>query len=521
MDLKTISSAVEQIAADRGIKPEHVIEAIEGALASAYKKEYRNRSEIIRAKFDSKTGNVKFWQVKIVVDPEKVRVIEDEEESAAPSSPPATDGQGKTSTDKSTTAKSGSTITDKELEKRGVEKKDKATLVESGQAVIEDEEQLLRYNPDRHIFLEEAKKIKSDAEVDDEITFPLETHDDFGRIAAQTAKQVILQNIREAERISVHEEFADKEGEIVSGVIQRVERQHVYVDLGRAVGVMFQNECIPGEHYRVGQRFRFFVIAVQAEERGKPGIVLSRAHPDFVAKLFEIEVPEILEGVVEIKRIAREPGSRTKIAVISNQEEIDPVGSAVGQRGTRIMAVTNELGNEKIDVVEWSEDPEEYIASSLSPAKVKLVEIKPRREALVLVEENQLSLAIGRGGQNVRLSAKITGWKIDVRSQSRPEEEQEGGVAETAEEKENEPAEEQTADIKAKSKKPTDDGKKDGKKTANDKANDNDDKITDDDSKKESGSKEKKPRKRAAAKKTAAKTAKKATIKKKPVKKDS
>jgi len=387
MDLKNLSAAVNQIAEERGLKPEQIIKAIEAALASAYKKEYGNsRAEIIRAKFDVETGDIKFWRVKIAVDPAKIK-IESEEDQAA--SQPA----------------------------QAQPKKE------------EDEEGLIRYNPERHILLAEAKKYKPDVQPGDEIIFPLESHSEFGRIAAQTAKQVILQNIREEERQSIKAEFKDKEGQVISGVIQRFERGYVYVDLGRAVGVMFQNESIPGEHYRPGQRMRFYVLAVQDEDRRKPGIILSRAHPEFVAKLFEMEVPEIAEGIVEIKKIAREPGSRTKIAVVSNQDSIDPVGSLIGQRGSRIMAVTNELGNEKIDVVEWSDDPKKFIANALSPAKVKLVEIKPRREALVLVPEDQLSLAIGRGGQNVRLTAKLTGWKIDVRSQSNPDEVQEGGIA--------------------------------------------------------------------------------------------
>jgi len=293
--------------------------------------------------------------------------------------------------------------------------------------------------------LEEAKKIKSDAKVGDELEFKLEMHADFGRIAAQTAKQVVLQNLREAERASVREEFSGKEGEIVSGVIQRFERGNVYVDLGRVTALMFRNESIPGEHYRIGERMRFFVLAVQDDAR-RPGIILSRSHPAFVSKLFAMEVPEIADGVVEIKGIAREAGSRTKIAVHSTQDGVDPVGSAVGQRGTRVMAVTNELGNEKIDIIEWSEDPAEYIGHSLSPAKVKQTEALPRREARVLVEEDQLSLAIGKGGQNVRLAAKLTGWKIDVRSQSRPDQVQEGGVADapeiTSEEKTKETVEE-------------------------------------------------------------------------------
>ena len=219
----------------------------------------------------------------------------------------------------------------------------------------------------------------------------------------------------------------------MSGVVQRFERGHVYIDLGRAVGVMFANESIPSEHYRPGERLRFLVLAVQEDTR-LPGIILSRSHPNFVSKMFELEVPEIADKTCEIKSVAREAGSRTKIAVMSHVEGVDPVGACVGQRGTRVMAVNNELGQEKIDIIEWSEDPEKFIGSSISPAKAKSVEVLPRREARVYVADDQLSLAIGRGGQNVRLAAKLTGWKIDVRSQARPEEEQEGGTAGTVEE---------------------------------------------------------------------------------------
>ncbi len=381
MDLKGISLAINQIAENRGIKAEAVIEAIESALASAYKKEYRDKSEVVRAKFDPKSGKLKFWQIKTVVTPDEVRMPDEEP-------------------------------------------------VENE----EDDERKIKYSENRHIFLKEAKKEKTDVKSGDEIKFLLETHEEFGRIAAQTAKQVVLQSVREAERASIQNEFADKEGEIISGVIQRYEQGHVYVDLGRALGVMFKNESIPGEHYQRGQRMRFYILAIQEEERGRSGIILSRSHPDFIRAMFELEVPEITEGMVEIKKIAREPGSRTKIAVTSNDESVDPIGSIVGQRGSRIMAVINELSNEKIDVVEWNDDMEKYIASALSPAKVKMVEIKPRREAIVLVANDQLSLAIGKGGQNVRLAAKLTGWKIDVRSQSDPEVKLEGGISEAKEE---------------------------------------------------------------------------------------
>ncbi|MDP1706400.1 MAG: transcription termination factor NusA [bacterium] len=381
MDLKTLNSAIERVASEKGIQAEDVLSAVETAVAAAYKKEYRKKSEVVKSKFDLKTGRLEFWQSKIVVDPEKIRFVQEETEVTP------------------------------EMEMK------------------EREEGLIRFNPDRHIVLEEAKKIKSDVEIGEEIPFPLESHSDFGRIAAQTAKQVVLQVLREAERSSVKKEFSDKEGQIVSGTVQRFERGNVYVDIGRAMGIMFHNESIPGEHYRIGERMRFFVMAVQDEYGRQPGIILSRSHPKFIEKLFEMEVPEISDGNVEIKDIAREPGSRTKVAFASKTEGVDPVGSAVGQRGTRVMAVTNELGNEKIDIIEWSDDPQKYVGNSLSPAKFKEVEIMPRREARVFVAEDQLSLAIGKGGQNVRLAAKLTGWKIDVRSQARPDEVQEGGVA--------------------------------------------------------------------------------------------
>jgi len=376
MDLKTLSSAVNQIAEERGIEPKEVLAGIEESIAAAYKKQYRERSEIVKSKFEPKTGALKFWQVKTVVDETTAR-FEDPENPI--------------------------------------------------ERTAEGEEEKPRYNPNRHITLEEAQKIKKDAALGEEIEFPLEEHKDFGRIAAQTAKQVILQKLKESEREAVKAEFLNKEGEIISGVIQRFDRGNVFVDLGRTTGIMFSNECIPGEHYRIGERLRFYVVAVQDDAR-TPGIIISRSHPQFVAKLFELEVPEIAEGVVEIKEIAREPGHRTKIAVYSKEEKVDPVGSLVGQRGMRVMAVTNELGNEKIDIIEWSPKEDEFVANAFSPAKVISVEVLPRREARVFVAEDQLSLALGKGGENVRLAAKLTGWKIDVRSQSRPEEVQEDGV---------------------------------------------------------------------------------------------
>ena len=405
LNVKELTKALRQVAEEKGLEPDKVLDVIESSIAAAYKKEYGQRGEVVKCKLDQGTGELKFWQIKTVVDESTVRFVTEDEESA-----------------------------EKEKEKEESEKKGKkkSKQDEPVHAAVEsaegDEQKLPRFNPERHITLDEAKKVKKDAQLGDEISFPLETHDDFGRIAAQTAKQVILQKLRESERDSILGEWRDKEGQIVSGVVQRFERGNVFIDLGRTIGVMFANESIPGEHYRSGERLRFLVLAVQEDTR-LPGIILSRSHPKFVMELFKMEVPELAEDVIEIKAIAREPGNRTKVAVASKSEGIDPVGALVGQRGTRVMAVNNELGNEKIDIAEWSEDPATFIANALSPAKVEKVDILPRREARAYVPESQLSLAIGKGGQNVRLAAKLTGWKIDVRSQTRPEEAQEGGVA--------------------------------------------------------------------------------------------
>lgn len=392
LNIKELSKALKQVAEEKGLDPDKVMEVIESSIAAAYKKEYGERGEVVKCKMDQKTGELNFWQTKTVVDETMVRFVEEEEEA------PTAEGAA------------------------GENKKEKEVIIE------DDEEKLPRFNPERHITLADAKKVKKDVVLGEEVMFPLETHEDFGRIAAQTAKQVILQKLRESERDSILNEWRGREGQIVSGVIQRFERGNIFVDLGRTIGVMFGNESIPGEHYRAGERLRFLVVAVQEDTR-LPGIILSRSHPRFVAELFRMEVPELVEDAIEIKAIAREPGNRTKIAAASKADGVDPVGALVGQRGTRVMAVNNELGNEKIDIAEWSDDPEKFIANALSPAKVERVEILPRREARAYVPESQLSLAIGKGGQNVRLAAKLTGWKIDVRSQTRPEEEVEGGVA--------------------------------------------------------------------------------------------
>ncbi len=306
--------------------------------------------------------------------------------------------------------------------------------------VIDDtevEKGLIRFNPQRNILLSEAKKIQKDIKVGDEIKFPLAAKENFSRIAAQTAKQIIIHKLREAEKSSLYDEFKSKENKIISGVIEKKDSNgNVYVNLGKILGVMFKNEAILGEKYLPGQRMRFYVYAVENTPRGVQ-VFLSRAHPYFIAAIFSVEVPEISEGVIEIKGIAREPGVRTKIAVVSNVPGIDPVGACIGVKGTRIVSIMNELNNEKIDIIPWDEDPLKFVANSLLPAKVLEVKALPKRTMLVLVREDEIPLAIGKNGQNIRLAAKLTGWQIDVRSALEPEKEVEGGKA-SPEETENE-----------------------------------------------------------------------------------
>jgi len=378
MDLKILNSALGQLEEERGIPKEKIIEAIEQALAAAYKKDYGKKGQIVRAKFDLDTGKTDFLQIKIVVDPEMIMPETDTEEPLDDKTP---------------------------------------SMQEVGSINTEEEggEKLIRFNPEHHILLEDAQKIKKDVKPEDELEFPLETKDDYGRIAAQTAKQVIIQRIREAEKTSVMAEYEEKQGEIISGTVQRMERGNIFVDLGKTTGILPYDEQIPGEHYRQGERIRCYLYSVEETPRGI-SLRLSRSHPKFIAKLFEIEAPEIASGVVEIKEIAREAGSRSKIAVFSNDDHIDPVGSCVGQRGVRVSTVMSELGGEKIDIIEWSEDVTQFIEDSLSPAKIEDVKIdEENKRAVIEVSEDQLSLAIGKGGQNVRLAAKLTGWKIDIK----------------------------------------------------------------------------------------------------------
>jgi len=401
LDLKSFSQAIQQIADEKGIAKEKIIETIELALAAAYKRDYGKKGQIVHAKLDPVTGRASMKQIKIVVDE---TMIKSEEEVKA---------EEEERMRKLATAAEGKVPEEKSSFTKATEDKRKEDLSSEASA---EEEKKVRFNPEKHILLEEAVKIKPDAKPGDELEFELEYHEEFGRIAAQTAKQVIMQRIREIEREAVFGEYKAKEGELVSGLVQRIEGRNVFVDIGRAVGLLPQEEQIPYERYQPGLRLKALILLVEKDPKGT-GVFLSRSHPRFLRKLFELEVPEITAGTVEIKAIAREAGSRSKVAATSHENGVDPVGSLVGQKGIRVSTVINEMGGEKIDVIQWSEKPAEFVAHSLSPAKVLEVEINEKfREARAIVPEEQLSLAIGKGGQNVRLAAKLTGWKIDVRS---------------------------------------------------------------------------------------------------------
>lgn len=292
---------------------------------------------------------------------------------------------------------------------------------------------------DTQISLEEAKKASKKYEIGDSVEKEIMPKD-FGRIAAQTAKQVMLQKIREAERDIIFTEYNDRVGEIVTGIIQKADGAVVIVDLGKLEGVMLPKEKIPTENYRVNDKIRSFVVGVEKGIKGVPQVMISRSHPDFVRKLFEFEIPEIYEGLIEIKSVARDAGNRSKVAVYSTNENIDPVGSCVGQKGIRIQNIINELNGEKIDVIEWDEDPAIFISAALLPAQVMAVDINEEEKfAQVIVPDDQLSLAIGKSGQNARLAAKLTNWKIDIKSETQFKE----FLAKQQEEQENSDSEEE------------------------------------------------------------------------------
>ncbi len=432
MEQQSFVSALEQICEEKGISKEKAIETVELALAAAYKKEYACRNKNIRVKLDPKSGEMKIYQIKTVVDES---MIKSEEEIA------------------------------QEKEEKGIDSEPENKQEQEDD--LPEEEKKVRFNQEKHVMADKIKededipkkKKEKEYQVGEEIKIPLKITHDFGRIAAQTAKQVIIQRIREAERDAIFEEYKDKEGQIASGIIQRIEGNTVFLDIGKATGVLFPEEQISHERYRLGQRIKVYLAEVQKDSRG-PTIALSRSHPQMISQLFYLEVPEIAAGSVEIKAVAREAGSRSKIAVSSTEEKIDPIGSMIGQKGTRVQAVINELNGEKIDIVEWSENPVQYITNALSPAKVIDVRMKKeKKEAEVVVPEEQLSLAIGVKGQNVRLAAKLTDWKIDIKPQEESPKEKKGEKGK----------EEKKTKLKGKEEKPAQTEKKE-KKTSKKKA---------------------------------------------------
>lgn len=388
--LGEFGSAVMQIADEKSLSKERVLEVVEAALAAAYKKDYGKKGQVIKARFDEVSKQTDFFLIKEVVDETTREFVEEVEEG----------------------------------EEGAPENTREEYEVEEGK--------LPRYNRERDITLEEAKAIKKSYKVGDMVEIQLESQDTFGRVAAQTAKQVIIQRIREAERETMFEEYKEKEGQVVNGIVQRVEGRNVFVDLGKSVGILFPSEQIEGENYRVGQHLKVFLVRVESDTKG-PGLLLSRTHPSMVEHLFTLEVPEIFTGTVQIKAISREAGSRTKIAVATSEEGVDPIGSCVGQKGTRVQSIIDELGGEKIDIIEWSDDAMKFISAALSPAKVLGVELfEDEMRAVVTVPHDQLSLAIGKRGQNVRLAAKLTGWKLDVTSKDEPEVASEEAITEEA-----------------------------------------------------------------------------------------
>ena len=346
IDSTELIIAMEELEKEKGIKKDYLLEAIETALVTAYKRNF-DSAENVRITMDKETGEIHVYAEKDVVEkPEDVE------------------------------------------------------------------------NDKLQISLEDAKRINSKLEVGDKAEIE-QVPKNFGRIAAQTAKQVIVQKIREASRNFLFDEFNERKGEIVSGIVQKADGGTVVLDLGKLEGIMPVKEQIPTEKYKVNDKIRAYIVDVERGTKGAPQVIVSRAHNDFVRKLFELEIPEIYEGLIEIKGVSRDPGNRCKVAVYSSNENIDPVGSCVGQKGIRIQNIINELNGEKIDVIEWSEDPATYISAALLPAEVMAVDVKPEEKfAQVIVRDDQLSLAIGKAGQNARLVARLTNWKIDIKSES-------------------------------------------------------------------------------------------------------
>lgn len=379
--MSDLSSAIKQVCEEKGLTYEAVITTIESALSAAYRKDFGQKNQNIHVEFnDTDILKSKIYDVKTVVeDMPEVEESSSEEEDL--------NENGKSDMPKVEKNKDDDSIEDTEIRK---------------------------FNPRTEIQISDAVMIKKTAKIGDEIKIKLEMPDGYGRMAAQTAKQVIIQRLREAEREMVFNDFKEKEHEVVSGVVQRREGRLVLVDLGKSVGVIPPEEQITGEKYLPGERVKVYVKGVNLKPKG-PEILLSRTSEEIIKKVFYLEIPEISNGLIELKAVAREAGFRSKVAVSTESENVDPIGSCVGQRGSRIQTIISELGGEKVDIIEYSDDPVKFITNALSPAKVISIQVDiDQKKSKVLVSADQLSLAIGKGGQNARLAAKLTGWKIDI-----------------------------------------------------------------------------------------------------------
>lgn len=384
--MSDIKNAIKQLCEEKSLDYDSVLAAIELALAAAYRKDYGERNQNIRVDFDPATGKSEIFDVKTVVDN-----LPAEEEAEM--------------------LKNLYNPDPKELRKEEFNRENQIKEKEDDENIGEEKK---RFNPKTDIQLKEAMILKHDAKVGDEIVTDLPIPESYGRMAAQTAKQVIVQKLREMERDMIFGEFKNKEQEVVSGIVQRKEGRFVFVDLGKAIGLMPAEEQIYNERYNIGDRLKIFIKEVREGHKG-PEIILSRRSEEILRKVFYLEIPEIANGTVEIKSIAREAGSRSKVAIYTESDNVDPVGSCVGQRGSRIQTIISELGGEKIDIIEYDEDPAKFIANSLAPAKVISITLdEEERKAQVKVSSDKLSLAIGKNGQNVRLAARLTGWKIDI-----------------------------------------------------------------------------------------------------------
>ncbi len=377
--MSEITKAIQALCDEKGLSYDAVMETIESALAAAYRKDFGNKQQNIKVKFDPETGDMQAWDIKTVVEDIEEEVLEKAQEEA--------------NARREKAREEGRDLTPEELE------------------------DLPKFNPKTEMMLTAAKEVSKKAKVGEVLEIVLEIPGSFGRMAAQTAKQVIIQKIREAERSSVFDDFKKQEGQIIVGTIQRAENRKVLIDLGKITGILLFEEQIAREQYRPGARMKFFVLSVGMTVRG-PEIVLSRANGGMVKEIFRQEIPEIESGSVEIKGVARDAGWRSKVAVATDDGAIDPVGACIGQRGARINTIIEELGGEKIDIITWSEKAEEYIAKSLSPAKVLHVKLNDvEKTAEVFVAPDQFSLAIGRNGQNVRLASELTGWRLNVKEE--------------------------------------------------------------------------------------------------------